>query len=132
VPVIHDADTLSLRDLASVRADLVEAARAGRLTPSQLDGGTFSVSNLGMFGIDEFHAIINPPQSGILAVGRAEERLALEAGDVVARRLLRVSLSADHRVFSGAAGAAFLADVRQGLEHPIALLAGSPNTQRRV
>jgi pyruvate dehydrogenase E2 component (dihydrolipoamide acetyltransferase) len=121
VPVVHAANNHSLRELATQIAELAQRARAGKITPAELDGGTFTVSNLGMFGVDEFHAIINPPQSGILAIGTTVERPVVRDGEVVIRSILRLSLSADHRVYSGVAGARFLSSLRELLEHPLAL-----------
>jgi pyruvate dehydrogenase E2 component (dihydrolipoamide acetyltransferase) len=123
VPVIQAADRLSLGEIAAQGAALGEKARAGCLTPAELDHGTFTVSNLGMFGVDEFHAIINPPQSGILAIGTAVDRPVVREGQVVVRSIIRFSLSADHRVYSGVAAARFLNAVRARLEHPLALYA---------
>lgn len=124
VPVLRDVDTLTLGELAEQRADLVERARARKLNPRELEGGTFSVSNLGSFGIDEFHAIVNPPESGILAVGGIRQEVAMADGELTVRPVIRISLSADHRVYSGATAAQFLSAVRHGLEHPISLLVG--------
>lgn len=121
VPVLEAADRKSLREIVAGSNVLVEKARSGRLTPDELGHGTFTVSNLGMFSVDEFHAIINPPESGILAIGAANERAVVRDGDVVVRSVLRLSLSADHRVFSGVVAARFLNAVRTRLEHPLAL-----------
>lgn len=125
VPVVRDVDTLTLAELAEQRADLVERARARKLNPREMEGGTFTVSNLGPFGIDEFHAIVNPPESGILAVGGIRQEVAMEHGELTVRPLVRISLSADHRVYSGATAAQFLSEVRRGLEQPISLLVGA-------
>jgi len=127
VPVLRDVDTLTLAELAEQRADLVDRARGRKLSPRELEGGTFTVSNLGPFGIDEFHAIVNPPESGILAVGGIRQEVAMEDGELTVRPVVRLSLSADHRVYSGATAARFLSEVRRGLEQPISLLVGGSN-----
>lgn len=108
VPVIRGADRLSLEELAAERERLVAAARAGTLTARDLEGGTFTVTNLGGYGIDFFTPILNPPQSAILGVGRVADALALEGERVVARKLLTLSLTIDHRVVNGAPAALFL------------------------
>jgi pyruvate dehydrogenase E2 component (dihydrolipoamide acetyltransferase) len=109
--VIPDADTASLGDIAARRRDLSERARAGRLQPSDIGGATFTISNLGMFDIDAFTAIIVPPQAGILAVGAIADRVVAVDGQVVVRPMLTLTLSSDHRVVDGATAAAFLKDV---------------------
>jgi pyruvate dehydrogenase E2 component (dihydrolipoamide acetyltransferase) len=121
-PVIHDAHRKSLREIAAESRALAERARARKLTPEEYSGGTFSISNLGMFGIDEFTAVINPPEAAILAVGAITEQPVVSAGSVVVRRRLRVTLSCDHRVIDGATGARFLQTVRRMLENPLALV----------
>jgi pyruvate dehydrogenase E2 component (dihydrolipoamide acetyltransferase) len=121
VPVLHQADDLSLRGIARQRADLVARAQAGRLQPRDLQDGTFTISNLGMYGIDAFTAIINPPQAAILAVGRIADRVVPVEGQPAVRPMLTLSLSCDHRVADGARGAAFLAAVAQLIEDPAAL-----------
>ena len=123
VPVVHDADTMSLTEIADAAHTLTERARAGRLTPGEFGGGTFTISNLGMFGIDHFTAVINPPEAAILAVGAAREEAAVQDGQVVAVTTLKLTLSVDHRVLDGATGAAFLRDLAALLEHPLRLLA---------
>ena len=122
VPVIRNADSLPLRDLAGVARDLVARARSGSLKQSEIEGGTFSVSNLGMLGITSFQAIINPPEPGILAVGSVVERATGVGGQVVVRPLMTVNLSVDHRAASGADGARLLQTVTRYLEHPLLLL----------
>ncbi len=126
VPVIRNAGRLGLREIARQVQDLTERARQGRLTPDDVAGGTFTVSNLGMFGIKQFTAIINPPQSAILAVGRVAKRaIVLEGPDgdqVVIRPMMHMTLAADHRVVDGAVAARFLRDVVEALEHPGLLL----------
>ena len=121
-PVVRDADRKGLRSIASDAADLIERARARKLLPEEYQGATFSVSNLGMFGIDEFTAIINPPEAAILAVGMTQEKPVVEDGEIVVRRRMRVTMSCDHRVVDGATGARFLATFRGMLENPLAML----------
>jgi pyruvate dehydrogenase E2 component (dihydrolipoamide acetyltransferase) len=122
VPVIFDADQKSLREIALEARELAKRARERKLTPDQYTGGTFSVSNLGMFGIDQFTAIINPPESGILAIGAIEEKPVVVDGQVVTRPRLRVTMSCDHRVVDGAVGARFLQTLRRMLENPLMLV----------
>jgi pyruvate dehydrogenase E2 component (dihydrolipoamide acetyltransferase) len=122
VPVIRNADSLPLRELAVVARDLVGRARSGSLRQPEIEGGTFSVSNLGMLGITSFQAIINPPEPGILAVGSVVERATGVGGQVVVRPLMAVNLSVDHRAASGADGARLLQTVTRYLEHPLLLL----------
>jgi pyruvate dehydrogenase E2 component (dihydrolipoamide acetyltransferase) len=121
VPVLHQADDLSLRGIARQRADLVARAQAGRLQPRDLQDGTFTISNLGMYGVDAFTAIINAPQAAILAVGRIAERVVPVDGQPAVRPMLTLSLSCDHRVVDGARGAEFLATVAQLIEDPAVL-----------
>ncbi len=119
VPVLKDVPTKGLAQIAEEIADLSQRARSNQLKASELSGGTFTVSNLGMFGVDRFTAIINPPEAGILAVGRIARRFVPDANDQpVAKPIMTVTLSADHRVVDGAVAARFLADIRAGLEEP--------------
>ncbi len=120
-PVLFDADRKGLRDIARESRELAARARDRRLKPDEYTGSTFSVSNLGMFGIDHFTAIINPPEAGILAIGGIEPRPVVVDGNVVVRRRLRVTMSCDHRVIDGATGAKFLQTVRRLLEVPLML-----------
>ncbi len=123
VPVIHDADLKSLYEIASELDDLSERARLGRLLPDDVAGGTFTISNLGMFGIDRFTAIINPPQVGILAVGKTEPRFVPNVdGSPIARPMMTLTLSADHRALDGAQAARFLADVRDSINEPASIM----------
>jgi pyruvate dehydrogenase E2 component (dihydrolipoyllysine-residue acetyltransferase) len=108
VPVIHGADQLTLAEISARRHRLAEAARAGTLRPGEVQGGTFTISNLGMYGVDAFQAIVNPPQAAILAVGRIAERPVAVDGAIAARPVLTLTLSFDHRVVDGARGAEFL------------------------
>jgi pyruvate dehydrogenase E2 component (dihydrolipoamide acetyltransferase) len=109
--VIPNAHTASFGDIATRRRDLSERARAGRLQPTDINGATFTVSNLGMFDVDAFTAIIVPPQAGILAVGAITDRVAAVDGKAVVRPMLTLTLSSDHRVVDGATAAAFLKDL---------------------
>jgi pyruvate dehydrogenase E2 component (dihydrolipoamide acetyltransferase) len=118
VPVIRDADRRSVQEIARVRADLVGRARAGKLTLADLDGGTFTISNLGMFGVDEFVAVLNPPQVAILAVGAVKETAVVADGHVTVAPLMRVTLTCDHRAIDGADGAEFLRTVVALVEQP--------------
>jgi pyruvate dehydrogenase E2 component (dihydrolipoyllysine-residue acetyltransferase) len=121
-PVVHGADGLDLRKLAARRNELVEAARSGRLRPEDVSGGTFTVSNLGMYGVDAFAAIVNPPQAAILAVGRITDRVIPVAGKAEVRPTLMVCLSFDHRVVDGARGAQFLDTLAGLMEEPAGLV----------
>jgi pyruvate dehydrogenase E2 component (dihydrolipoyllysine-residue acetyltransferase) len=122
VPTIFDADRKSLGQIARDARAAAEKVRAGKITPPEVAGGTFTVSNLGMFGIDEFTAVINPPQAAILTVGALKKKPAVdESGRIVARDQMRLSLISDHRIPYGAEAAEFLAHVRQLLEQPLAL-----------
>ncbi|HUI58926.1 MAG TPA: dihydrolipoamide acetyltransferase family protein [Steroidobacteraceae bacterium] len=115
-PVVRAADQKPLAQIARLTADLSDRARRGALTRAEITGGTFTISNLGKFGIASFDAIINPPQVAILAVGAVEERLVARAGAAAVAPMLTLTLSADHRVVDGASGAAFLATVREVIE----------------
>jgi pyruvate dehydrogenase E2 component (dihydrolipoamide acetyltransferase) len=124
VPVIRDADQKSLTQVAREAKGLIGRARAGRLAAGELSGGTFTVSNLGMFGIDQFTAVINPPEAAILAVGAAlAEPVATAAGGVVVHQRMRLTLSIDHRALDGATGAGFLQQLKGVLEHPLQIVA---------
>jgi pyruvate dehydrogenase E2 component (dihydrolipoamide acetyltransferase) len=118
VPVIRGCERKTIAEIAAVRADLVERARAGKLQQGDLDGGTFTISNLGMFGIERFIAVLNPPQAAILAVGSTEEKPVVVDGEIVARPRLELTLTCDHRAVDGATGAEFLRDVKAFLEEP--------------
>jgi pyruvate dehydrogenase E2 component (dihydrolipoamide acetyltransferase) len=121
-PVIRNADLKSLREIATESHELAARARDRRLTPEEYTGGTFSVSNLGMLDIDEFTAVINPPEAGILAVGRIVQKAVVHEGAVAARRRLRLTMSCDHRVIDGATGAEFLKTLKTMLENPLAMV----------
>ncbi len=122
VPVIHRADTLTLAEIASQRSDLVTRAQAGRLLLQDIQGGTFTLSNLGMYGVDVFNAIVNPPQAAILAVGRIVERVVAVNGQPSVQPMLFLSLSCDHRVVDGARGARFLDAIAGLIEEPLGML----------
>jgi pyruvate dehydrogenase E2 component (dihydrolipoamide acetyltransferase) len=117
-PVIPGADTATLTDIAARRSDLAARARAGRLRPADLAGGTFAISNLGMFGVDAFSAIIMPPQAAILAVGQIADRAVVVEGEIAIRPMLTMTLSSDHRVLDGAKAAAFLRDLTNAIREP--------------
>jgi len=121
-PVLHEADRKGLLQIARESVDLVARARERKLMPEEYQGATFSVSNLGMFDIDQFTAIINPPEAGILAVGSTIEKPVVEDGEVVVRRRMRVTMSCDHRVIDGASGARFLRTFRAMLENPLEMM----------
>jgi pyruvate dehydrogenase E2 component (dihydrolipoamide acetyltransferase) len=123
VPVVRSAERVGMRAIAGQLADLTARAREGRLKLEDLQGGTFTLSNLGMFGIDRFTAIVNPPQAAILAVGRIAKRAVVTDDDrVEVRPIATLTLTADHRVLDGAAAARFLATIQRALEHPGAML----------
>jgi pyruvate dehydrogenase E2 component (dihydrolipoyllysine-residue acetyltransferase) len=122
VPVLHEADLKPLSDIARESRELAEKARAGKITPAELDGGTFTVSNLGMHGVHRFEALLNTPQAAILAVGTVGPRPTVSAdGDLVVRLLMSATLVSDHRILYGADSARFLARVRELLENPALL-----------
>jgi pyruvate dehydrogenase E2 component (dihydrolipoamide acetyltransferase) len=123
-PVVRNADQKSVVAIAREVRELASRARARKLKPEEMTEGTFSISNLGMFGIDEFAAVINPPEGAILAVGQVRDVPVVEGGAVVAGKRLAMTLSCDHRVVDGAVGAAFLAELRRLIEHPLRVLTG--------
>jgi pyruvate dehydrogenase E2 component (dihydrolipoamide acetyltransferase) len=122
VPVVKDADLLSLAELAAAIKDLAGKARSGALQPDDYSGGTFTLSNLGMFGLEEFVAIINPPEAGILAVGKVEDTPVAVSGSVEIHPVMKLTLSYDHRVVDGAPAAQFLSRIKEYLENPFKLL----------
>lgn len=121
-PVIRDADRKGLRAIGAESRDLAGRARQRRLSGSEYTGSTFSISNLGMLDIDEFTAVINPPEAGILAIGRIAERAVATGGQIQSRRRMRLTMSCDHRVIDGATGAAFLQTLKGMLENPLAMV----------
>ncbi|MFL5497908.1 MAG: dihydrolipoamide acetyltransferase family protein [Gemmatimonadaceae bacterium] len=121
-PVLFDTDRMTLWEISAKARDLAGRARERKLAPEEYTGSTFSVSNLGMFGIDQFTAIINPPEAGILAIGGAEEKPVVIDGQLEVRQRMRVTMSCDHRVIDGATGAKFLQTVRRYIENPLSLI----------
>jgi pyruvate dehydrogenase E2 component (dihydrolipoamide acetyltransferase) len=122
VPVIRDADRKSVSEIATESRDKATRARDRKLRAEDMSGGTFTISNLGMFGIEQFTAVINSPESAILAVGAAADELRLDNGEVVARKILRVTMSADHRAIDGAVAAQFLATLKELIENPLRIV----------
>jgi pyruvate dehydrogenase E2 component (dihydrolipoamide acetyltransferase) len=122
VPVVDEADTKSVREISRETRDLAGRARAGKLKQPEIEGATFSVSNLGMFDVANFEAIINPPESAIIAVGATVDRPAVVDGEIAVRKIMRVTLSCDHRACSGADGAKLLQTIKQLLQSPSLLL----------
>jgi pyruvate dehydrogenase E2 component (dihydrolipoamide acetyltransferase) len=122
VPVIHRADTLGLSEIAARREDVVSRGQAGKLRPADIQGGVFTISNLGMYGVDAFNAIVNPPQAAILAVGRIADRVVAVDGQAVVQPTMVLTLSCDHRALDGARGAQFLGTLADLIEEPLALL----------
>jgi pyruvate dehydrogenase E2 component (dihydrolipoamide acetyltransferase) len=123
VPVIHRADTLTLAEIATRREELVTRAQSGKLRPADITGGIFTISNLGMYGVDAFNAIVNPPQAAILAVGRIAERVVAVNGQPAVAPTMVLTLSCDHRAVDGARGAQFLDALTSSVEEPLSLLA---------
>jgi pyruvate dehydrogenase E2 component (dihydrolipoamide acetyltransferase) len=122
VPVVHDVDRKDLIQISIESRQVIERARSGRPGENDLTGGTFSISNLGMYGVDEFTAIINPPEAGILAVGAIKDAPVIDDGKVVAGKVMRMTLTVDHRVFYGATAAQFMAEVKRLIESPVTLV----------
>jgi len=122
VPVLHHADTLSLAEIAARREDVVSRGQAGTLRPADIQGGGFTLSNLGMYGVDAFNAIVNPPQVAILAAGRIADRVIAVNGQPAVQPTLMLTLSCDHRALDGARGAQFLGTLAELIEEPLALL----------
>jgi pyruvate dehydrogenase E2 component (dihydrolipoamide acetyltransferase) len=118
VPVIRSAERLTIAEIAAVRADLVERTRAGKLQQADLEGGTFTISNLGMFGVEQFIAVLNPPQAAILAVGAIVEQPVARGGELTVAPLMSLTLTCDHRAVDGATAAEFLRSVKEFLEEP--------------
>jgi pyruvate dehydrogenase E2 component (dihydrolipoamide acetyltransferase) len=122
VPVVHDADAKDVIQISIESRQVIERARSGRPGEGDLSGATFSISNLGMYGVDEFTAIINPPEAAILAVGAIKDVPVVEEGRIVPGKVMRMTLSIDHRVFYGATAAQFMAEVKRLLENPVTLM----------
>jgi pyruvate dehydrogenase E2 component (dihydrolipoamide acetyltransferase) len=121
VPTVFDADEKSLGEIARETHTLAERVRGATITPPELGGGTFTVSNLGMYGVKSFTPIINPPQAGILSVGALAPRAVVHEGEIAVRHTMTLTLACDHRILYGAEAAQFLARVRELLESPVAL-----------
>ena len=121
-PIIRDAGAKGVKEISVKMKDLANRAREGKLMPEEYQGGTFSISNLGMYGVKEFSAVINPPQGAILAIGAAEERPIIKDGAVAAATLMSCTLSVDHRVVDGAVGARFLSAFKRLIEDPLTML----------
>lgn len=122
VPVLKGCEGLALREIALQAPRLAERARSGKITQEEISGGTFSITNLGMYGIDDFAAVILPPQAAILAVGAVADRPAVRDGHLTVARTMRVTLSCDHRIVDGAYAAQFLGELRRILENPVLML----------
>ena len=118
VPVLRSCETKTIPQLANERAELVGRTRGGSLRQDDLEGGTFTISNLGMYGVERFVAVLNPPQAAILAVGAIEERAVVRDGELAARPVMEMTLSCDHRSVDGATASEFLRTVKQFLEEP--------------
>ena len=121
VPTIFDADSKSLGQISRDARAVAERVREGQVTPPELSSGTFSISNLGMFGIKRFTAVINPPQAAILAVGEMTPRAVVRDGEITARPIMELTLTCDHRILYGADAAQFLGRIRERLENPLSL-----------
>ena len=122
VPTVFDADKKSLGTIAGEARKLAERVREGKITPPELSAGTFTISNLGMYGIKRFVAVLNPPQAAILAVGELSPRPVVRDGEVVIRAIMELTLTCDHRILYGADAAEFLAKIREYLEQPLKLV----------
>ncbi len=122
IPVVRECQRLSLREIAAESRRLAERARTGSISQQEISGGTFTISNLGMYGVDEFASIILPPQAAILAVGAVADRPVVRDGSVVAAKTMRATLSADHRIVDGLYVAQFLGEVKRLLENPVLML----------
>jgi pyruvate dehydrogenase E2 component (dihydrolipoamide acetyltransferase) len=118
VPVIKDADMKTLEEISTDSAQLIDKAKKGELPPEDYCGGTFTITNLGMFDIDEFTAIVNPPESAILAIGKIDRAVIAEGDDIVIKPIMTLSLTYDHRVIDGAPAAQFLQRVKQIMQNP--------------
>ncbi len=121
-PIIRKADQKGLATISNEMRDLASRAKAGKLKPDEFQGGGFSISNMGMFGVSSFSAIINPPQAAILAVGSGQKRAVVKGGELAVATVMTCTLSADHRVIDGALGAAFMAELKRIIEDPLSLM----------
>ena len=122
VPVIHRSADLSVVQIAQRRSEVIARAQAGKLKPEDISGGTFTISNLGMYGVDSFNAIVNPPQAAILAVGRIVQRVVPVEDKPAVQPMMTLTLSCDHRAIDGARGAQFLQTLAEMIEEPLGLL----------
>ncbi len=122
VPVIRQADKKPLTEIAQARAELTQKARERKLTKEEMTGSTFTISNLGMFGIDQFSAILQPPEAAILAVGRIADRVVARSGEILIRPMMTLTLSIDHRVLDGVIGAEFLQSLKNYIENPVTMI----------
>jgi pyruvate dehydrogenase E2 component (dihydrolipoyllysine-residue acetyltransferase) len=122
VPVVTGCEALSLKDIAVQSRELVKRAQGGAISEREISGGTFTISNMGMFGVDQFMAVIHPPQATILAVGAVMDRPVIREGHLVAARIMKLTLSADHRLIDGAYAAKFLKELKRVLENPVTML----------
>ena len=122
-PIVRNADTKGLVQIAAEMKELAARAKEGKLLPEEYQGGSFSISNLGMYGVKSFDAVINPPQACILAVGAAEPRPVVRDGEIVPATVMSCTLSVDHRVVDGAIGAELLGAIKRNVEYPPAMLA---------
>jgi pyruvate dehydrogenase E2 component (dihydrolipoamide acetyltransferase) len=122
VPVIRGCQSLPLQAIALRSREVVEKARSGKLSEEEISGGTFTISNLGMYGVEEFMAVIHPSQGAILAVGAVIDQPVIKGGHLAAARIMRVTLSADHRLLDGAYAAQFLQELKRVLENPVQML----------
>ena len=118
VPVVRSVERLSLAEVAAARGEVVGRARDGKLTAQDLEDGTFTISNLGMFGIEQFVAVLNPPQAAILAVGATEDRAVVTDGEIGVKPMMTMTLTVDHRAVDGAVGSDFLRTLKQFVEDP--------------
>jgi len=121
-PIVKDAASKSLATLSNEVKELAGRARDGKLMPEEFQGGTFTISNLGMFGVKGFNSIINPPQGGILSVGAGEQRPVVKNGELTIATVMTLTLAVDHRCIDGATGAAFIKELKSVIENPIALM----------
>jgi pyruvate dehydrogenase E2 component (dihydrolipoamide acetyltransferase) len=122
MPVIKGCQTLSVKEIAERSHQVIDKARSGAIGEAELSGGTFSISNMGMLGVEQFTAIIYPPQGAILAVAAALDEAVVKGGQVVVSRIMRLTISADHRLVDGAYAARFMAELKRVLENPVTLL----------
>ncbi|NLG90380.1 MAG: 2-oxo acid dehydrogenase subunit E2, partial [Acetobacter sp.] len=121
-PIVKQADRKSLKDISQEAKDLIARARAGKLKPEEFQGGTFSISNMGMYGVKDFAAIVNPPQAAILAIAAGKKQAVVKGNELAIATVMTVTLSVDHRVVDGAAAARWLSAFRAAVESPLSLV----------